>query len=251
MLGTAAMLCAIVSFSQVDAEVERLYRFERLHAEFAAVVDTSAKILDDTNSSTVKQEFDEFSITKRFLPRFVILLEENYNDEAAFKICQWIIDRCEKFGNFEKAMFDADRIAWEVMAARHLHNREISKLCLLAPRYPSRAREQFLRVVGNDYTQPVEAHGLAALALGELLSEKCRLRSEDSVDNGSVCAEWHDYIAAGDTDIVREECRERFREARENYGHILLSPDGEFKTISERAAHGLKQLDRADNLAGN
>jgi hypothetical protein len=106
----------------------------------------------------------------RYIPRFVELAEDKPDDEAAFRCCQWIIDRTGNVGN--RAMFEADQKAWTILAAHHTEREDLPMLCLRAVQYLGPAQERFLRGLLNRPDLSRERMGFATVALAELLAQK-------------------------------------------------------------------------------
>ena len=104
----------------------------------------------------------------RYIPRFVELAEAKPDDEAAFRCCQWIIDRTGNAGNLDKRIFDADQKAWKILAAHHTQRTELPMLCCQAVQYFGPAREEFLRELVRWKNLSRENVGFATTALAEL-----------------------------------------------------------------------------------
>ncbi len=265
MTGMLVMLYLTCTFTQVEQTSDRLTQFDRLHVEYEAAAEAHrAAELSEELTTADRIQLHRNCPGLRYLPKFIAIIEENLDDEAALKSCRWIIDRCGDVDGNQKAMFDADRIAWEVISARHGKNPDLPLLCLRAAQYPSHARERFLRTLGNDYTQPVEVHGFAELALGELLARKYEFVASggsaawpeppddfEKYLREQISPEWNEYMTVDNLEKIRQESRECFQEVLDHYAQVpvtISAPDfRNLKTLGERAEKSLHALERHKN----
>jgi hypothetical protein len=102
-----------------------------------------------------------------YIPRFLEVAEAVPGDEAAFRCCQWIIDRTDNVGNDDKQIFDAEQRAWDILSARHSGRAELPMLCLRAVSRDGPAQDRFLRALLKREDMSHENLGIATVALAE------------------------------------------------------------------------------------
>jgi thiol-disulfide isomerase/thioredoxin len=112
---------------------------------------------------------------RKYAPEFLRLAEGAPRDPASFTALIWVgefgalcIDTCKYDGTPGSQLMER---AFELLAADHLEDESVGRLCLALPRLPSPARESFLRRVVQESKNPL-VRGRACLALAELLKTK-------------------------------------------------------------------------------
>lgn len=164
------LLCVL---PQVALGADRLAELDLLVAEYEAAKKKFYEApLPKKPTTAEKIRRHEAWPLWQYIPRVVELAEDKPDDEAAFRCCQWIIDRTGNVGNLEKTMFDADQKAWAILAAHHTEREDLPMLCFRAVKYDGPAQEQFLRGLLMRADLSRERMGFATVALAELLAHK-------------------------------------------------------------------------------
>ena len=97
---------------------DRVAQVEMLVGEYEAVEKEyfEAPVPEEMTPADSIRRYEAFPAWQ-YLPRFLELAESRPDDEAAFRCCQWIIDRTRNVGNADKLIFDADQKTWDILAA--------------------------------------------------------------------------------------------------------------------------------------
>ncbi len=196
----------------------------------------------------------------KYIPRFVALVDTKPDDEAAFRSCQWIIDRTNNLGNEDKAIFDADQKVWKVLAMHHTGRAELPLLCCQATQRFGPAQEQFLRGLLERKDLSHENRGFATVALGEVLAGKHDyLKNRGAQAPSSPQDDWTKYTAGREspdwrTDLIpanaakfKIESMQLFRDALAHYAEVpvpITAPGfRDLKNLGEKASKSLHALE--------
>jgi len=195
-----------------------------------------------------------------YIPRFVALAEARPDDEAAFRACQWIIDRTSNVGNDDKGIFSGDQKAWTILAMHHTGRAELPMLCCQATQYIGPAQEQFLRDLLGMKNLPRENLGFATVALAELLAHKHDYL-EDLDENssgllqnefgkytaGRKSSEWGADLIPANAGKFKTESMQLFRDALARYAEVpvTITAPGyrDLKNLGEKASKSLHALE--------
>jgi peroxiredoxin len=195
-----------------------------------------------------------------YLPRFLKMIEEKPDDEAAYSGCRWILDRTSNVGNEDKRIFDADQKVWQTLAAHHTDRADLPLICLLAVDYVGPERQRFLRGLVERMDLSRENRGFATLALAELLSRQCDLCNSPFAAGAAApldefqqymvkqkSPEWGKDITPGNAAKFRTESIGLFRDVLSNYPDVpvTISAPGfrDLKTLADKASKSLYALE--------
>jgi thiol-disulfide isomerase/thioredoxin len=254
------------------AGADRVPEVEKLVAEYTAVekeyFETPAP--EPATDADWIRRYDRFPAWN-YLPRFVELAEAQPDDEAAFRCCQWIIDRTRNVGNDDKRIFYADQKAWEILTAHHTGRDDLPTLCLRATEYPAPAQERFLRGLVKRQELGHEKLGFATMALAELLAKKHNRieyythRPEAQSDFVKYvlshwAPEWEENLTPANAPQIKAEAAELFRDVLARYADVpvTISEPGfrRLKNLGEKAGKSLHALEHltigseAQNIVG-
>jgi thiol-disulfide isomerase/thioredoxin len=196
----------------------------------------------------------------RHIPRFVELAEAKPDDEAAFRCCQWIIDRTRNVANEDKRIFDADQKAWMILAAHHTEREDLPMLCCEAVQYFGTARERFLRRLVGRKDLSREKLGFATAALAELLAhsfdycEDLEPPEHPSPRDEYVeflerkrSPEWGKDLVRANAPKFKAESIQLFRDVLRNYGDVPITISAPYfrvhKYLGEKANTSLHALE--------
>ncbi len=182
--------------AQTALGADRLGEFEKLVGEYkAAEKQFFDAPMPETPTTAESIRTYEAWPGWRYTPRFVALAEANPDDEAAFRCCQWIIERTRNMGNSDQRMFDADQEAWKILAAHHTQRPDLPMMCCQAVQYFGPAQEQFLRGLLERKDLSRENMGFATTSLGELLAHDFDYCEEVTPsENSSPQDEFREYL---------------------------------------------------------
>jgi thiol-disulfide isomerase/thioredoxin len=193
-----------------------------------------------------------------FIPRFLKLAEAQPDDEAAYRSCQWIIDRMSNVGNVEKTMFEADEAAWNILGAHHTQRAELPMMCLRSVVYFGPARERFLRDLLAREDLSKENRGFATIALAELLAHKCefveftgpRREPTDELSRYNMQRmhpDWGKDLTTANASKFKSESIELFREVLARHADIPVTISAPYfrdlKNLGEKAGKSLYALE--------
>lgn len=227
IIAIAALLLTYTAASdERAAQVEKLIR--EYEADEKAFIEVP--VPDQMTDAEQIRRYEAFPAW-HYLPRFLELAEAQPDDEAAFRCCQWIIDRTRNVGNRDKLIFYADQKAWQILAAHHTSRADLPMLCLRAAEYHGRAQEQFLRTLLRRQDLSRDSLGFATIALGEALSEtldliewtthRPRSRSEyQEFRDRREAPEWGRDLTPANAAAVKNEAMRLFREALASYADV-------------------------------
>jgi thiol-disulfide isomerase/thioredoxin len=169
-----AVLCTAHSRLRLSADDElpsAAKAYQSLTGDFKqAVADWSQKYNLAPNKIKRVERFDQWPGWD-FLPRFQKFAEQNPDAPEAFDALAWILEHSRFVGNGDRRHFPYEVYALDLIHRRYLDDKRLPTACVSLGAYPSPARESFLRTCtthGDNRT----LHGIASLALAELLSEK-------------------------------------------------------------------------------
>lgn len=229
------------------AGADRIAEVEKLVAEYAAVEKEYFEAPgpeEPTDAESIRR-YEKFPAWK-YIPRFVELAEVQPDDEAAFRSCQWIIDRTRNVGNDDKRIFYADQKAWDMLAAHHTGRDSLPTLCLRATEYGGPAQERFLSGLMKRQDLGREKLGFATIALAELLAKKHNrieyyANRPDSksefvrFSRRQWAPEWEADLAPANGPRIKSNAALLFREVLARYADVPV-------TISEPGFRRLKNL---------
>ena len=257
-----ALLYLLSIFTQVEPPIDRNEQFTYLNAEYQAALEVHATRNESENPSEDERiKRYQSAPLQKYVQKFAELAQANPEDETAFQCCQWIIAHCGIAGSSDKELYVADSTAWEIIARYHDMHPDLPLLCLEAARFPTAAREKFLRDLPEDWTQTVEVHGYAILGLAELLAKKYEAVLTNNPANWSdtqgeyenfvraqASPEWKEYMSKSDAEEIRLESSELFQDVLDHYADIsLITADSNLRgteTLGERANKSFQQLEK-------
>jgi hypothetical protein len=243
------LICALIpmrAFAETNVAAIRVAHFEVLSQQFA-----TARKVDSQSppNQTEKPEVEHHrtKLFRDFAPKFLALAEENPTDEAALRCCEWIIAYGIPSGS-DREFYEADCTAWKMIGQHQTFSERMPLLCAKAAQFPTEERERFLRALPNDYRQPVEVHGMAFLALADLLVKRCQLAADAKLTLEKSSPEWRDYIASGDPQQLLAESEELYRHVLAHYSEHPFPINGlgntESQTLGELATQKLAALEK-------
>jgi len=253
-------LFGLLTQTLVAAEPDRLTQVKKLIAEY----DAADKKYFGTHwpEKTVAEQVRRYEAWPgwNYLPRFVKLAEAQPDDEAAFLCCQWILDRTNNVGNEDKAIFDAERKAWEILAAHPLSGRQLPTLCLRAAGRYGPAREQFLRGLLERKDLSRENRVIATWALAELSAGKYELIESREYDppatgfgkyaEGRRALEWRKALVSANSSKFRGESIALFRDVLASYGDVSIDVSvPHFRNVKKLRDKATKSLHALEHLA--
>jgi thiol-disulfide isomerase/thioredoxin len=236
----------------------RMEEFEKLIREYQPLEKKhfEAPYPDKPTTAQLIQRYEDWP-GWRFLPRFVRLAETQPDDEAAFRCCQWIIDRTDIVGNSDARISSAEQHAWRILAAHHTHRPELHLLCLRAAGRIGSARETFLRGLLARNDLPRDSRGFATVALAELVAKKYEWI--EGLELPHPPNEFADYLKSRDTaeydkDLVpangprlKAEGISLFRDVLAGYADVKVTVSAPYfrrlKNLGDKAAKGLHALE--------
>ena len=243
----AGLICELAQAREYDATTVaaiRFAHFEVLSQQF--IIAKKADFYPPSPDMKEKElEHRARELFQEFAPKFLALAEEDPTDEAALRCCEWIITYGVPAGG-DREKYEADCTAWKMIRQHLSLSERMPLLCVKAAQYPTLEREQFLRDLPNDYRQPVEVHGMAFLALADLLAKRCELASEKKEAFEKSAPEWRDYITAGNRSQLLDESEELYQHVLDHYADLPLpvnaSSMGKARTLGVLATRKLKAL---------
>jgi thiol-disulfide isomerase/thioredoxin len=271
MIRITTFICLICGVAQISLAADRLALVEKLIGEYAAADKQffSAKLPENpTNAETIRRYEDWPGWS--YIPRFVELAKANSDDEAAFRCCQWLIDRPRNVGNADKRIFYADQEAWTILADHFSQRDELPELCCQAAEYFGPAQERFLRRQLERKDLSREKRGFATVALADLLAEKFDYIDFKQPD--FVKPEWVEYLRRKESpdwgkDLVpanapkfKAESIDLFHTVQAKYADVKIANsmrNFRMKNLGEKAEWGLNALEHlrigceAPDIVGN
>lgn len=263
MFPHANRILALTAFSWLLAQPvlgeDRLARVEALSSQY----DQEMQAFYDTDwpeDPTPAEKIERYRAIPiwKYVPQFVALIDAQPDDEAAFRACQWIIDRTKNVGNNERSMFGADQRAWQVLAAHHIDRPDLPELCARAVLYNGSAQQQFLRDVLQRNNLPSEHVGFATLTLAELLAHKFELCSldrnpPDDPDEYTKFMfeqrdpDWGKELTPANAPLFREESARLFRTVLDQYADFPITFSAPYfrdlETYGDKAKKSLHALE--------
>jgi hypothetical protein len=183
-------------------------------------------------------------LVREFVPKFLALANEDPTDETALRCCEWVIAHCRSHKD-DSQLYDAEAFCWDMVGNNLSDSERLPDLCLEAARYPTPARERFLRELPKDYRQPVEVHGHSFLALAELLENKRKMARDSHVLDETAPAEWRQYLGRVDVVELRRESLDLYHHVLTHYAEVpyklAVKCGKDSETLGDVAAKRLKQ----------
>ncbi|HWB10426.1 MAG TPA: erythromycin esterase family protein [Pirellulales bacterium] len=136
---------------------------------------------DDDEKSKIRDE--ELAAAATMTAKYVDILKQHPDDKDLFPVLLWLADSKEH----------AERVN-ELLSKHHLDNPQIGVLCLaIAPRGGLRAERLAREVLEKSRSE--EAHGVALLALAEMLLARAHLPDTNPEESERLCGEAKEALA--------------------------------------------------------
>lgn len=244
----AIVLCIYSLFAEIEVEPDRENQLKYLNSEYQAAVEVHHGTQMSEKSAS---DVGVADTTDLYLAKYLKLVEDAPEDNAAFEACRWIITQASQKRLQYYAWLDADETCWRAITKHHYFHPEIAALVLSSGEHASPAREAFLKNIPYDWTQTVEVHGHALLSLAELKVQKYDLllkAMSARTSNDEVAKEWATYMADSTLAQLAGEIHVLYRDVLDHYSHITISSSTEetaqFSTLGDRAKAGLEKFER-------
>lgn len=260
------------AISQTAAAADRQAEVQKLIDEYEAVQTKffEKEFPDKPTAEETIRRYNEFPGWD-YLPRFLKLAEAQPDDEAAYRCCEWIFDRTRNVGNEDKAIFDIEQKAWDILAAHHAGRSDLPRLCLRATERDGPAQQRFLRGLREQIDLSREYKGFATVALAELLAKKIELieyresrppltTEVEKHFERRESPDWGQDLIPANAAKFKTEAIHLFREVQANYADVLITISAKgfrnAKNLGEKAAEGVHALEHltigseAENIVG-
>ena len=270
VLFLAGLFAALVQVAAADdrlAEVQKLIdEYETAQTKFF-----EKKYPEKPTAEETIRRYDEFPAWE-YLPRFLKLAEAQPEDDAAYRCCEWILDRTYNVGNSAKAIFEIEQQAWDILAAHHTQRGNLPQLCFRATDYDGPAQQRFLRGLLEQPNLSRDYRGFATVALAELLLQKMELieyrQSRPPAESAfekhlqsRKAPDWGEDLLPENREAFKDESMRLFRVALAEYADVPVgfSAPGfrNLKQLGDKAGRSLHALEhltlgaQAPNIVGH
>lgn len=251
------VLTSNLSFAQQASRTEQLDQLKTQREEtLTKFYSETADVGDDLVKNIAR--YDNWPGWK-FGTAFVEFAEAAPEDPSAMAACRQALDLCYAVGVTDRRSVVFEDRAWSLIEKYHLASSEIGEFCVLAGRYPSRRRIQFLEMVLADGQGGRTARALATYGLAEIYFAQYTVSEmEDLRDNLPKFSIWIRENRADPTveaALKLENCPRFIAQATELYKKVqaeyadvpLVVRHGEstreLGTLGDRAAQRLYALE--------
>jgi thiol-disulfide isomerase/thioredoxin len=169
----AIFVCLASNVVSAQKPTSRTEQLEKLKAQkeetFTKFYEDTADAGDDLTKSIAR--YDGWP-GWQFGTTFVEFAEAAPEDQAALAACRQALELCYAVGVSDRRSAATEERAWSLIEKYHLASPEVGELCILAGRYPSPRRTQFLETVlangqGGRTVRALATYGLAEIRFSQ------------------------------------------------------------------------------------